>query len=329
LLLRRAVGASKDLDGLFRAICRDVGVFSSRLLVLPGLRSPATARWWRPVILLPEVCEALGPSPQVADVLYHELIHVTRRDYLWAGVSDFICRLLFFHPVVWQARNRLRLEGELACDRAVVDARPGQRADYADSLAYFVRLRMLQEGFSVGVDFAASNSTLGIRIRTILAPPQPPPWWKRASQAAAAIALFAATGVVLPALNILVDFARPDLVAAASRVQPLPTAAAAHRRPARRASVPAAETSTDASGRDSLTGLRVQPFVRETPAYTLTASASSRLDSEPDEVDRTGWRDSGPPVRTVSGVVLGTIRQIPIGSRAPRGRDRDHDGDEH
>jgi hypothetical protein len=143
---------------------------------------------------------------------------------------------------------------------------------------------------------------------------------------AAALALFAVTGLVLPGLNVLVDFARPDLVEAAFQPRPLP-APAKHHRTARHVSAPAVQASVQTPGQDSLTSLRVQPFVRETPAYSLTATTYSRPDAEPDDVDRPGWIDSGPSVRTVTGIVLGTIRQIPIGSRAPRGRDRDHDGD--
>jgi hypothetical protein len=60
----------------------------------------------------------------------------------------------------------------------------------------------------------------------------------------------------------------------------------------------------------------------------MTATANSHPDAEPGEMDRGGWKDSGPPVRTVSSVVFATVRQIPVG-RIPRGRDRDHDGDDH
>jgi beta-lactamase regulating signal transducer with metallopeptidase domain len=105
LLLRRAMEPSAALAGLFRETCRDFAVSRARLVVLPGLRSPATACWWNPRILLPEGCEELGPTPQVADVLAHELVHVARRIYFWAGVSDLVSRLLFFHPAVWSARK--------------------------------------------------------------------------------------------------------------------------------------------------------------------------------------------------------------------------------
>jgi hypothetical protein len=239
-------------------------------------------------------------------------------------MSDLICRLLFFHPVVWQARKHLRLEGELACDRAVVEARPGQRADYADSLAYFVRLRMLQEGISLGVDFAASSSALGVRIRNILEPPQPLPWWKRTSQAVAALALVTATALVIPALNVLLDFARPNLVEACSQAQAMPATRATPHRTIRHAATVAAQQP--ARQEDSLTKLRVQPPIRETSAYTFAASAYNRPDAAPYDVNRTGWSDSGRPVQTVTSVVFTTIRQIPLG-RAPHSRDKDHDGD--
>jgi hypothetical protein len=185
---------------------------------------------------------------------------------------------------------------------------------------------MLQDGISVGVDFAASSSTLGIRIRTILDLPQPLPWWKRVSRAVAAMALVTATALLVPALNVLLDFARPNLVQAASQPQTSPSAPPARRHTARRpSSIPAA---TSPANQDSLTSLRARPSVRETPVYPLTASAYSRPDAELDDKDKTGWTPPGPPVRTVSSVILTNIPQIPVG-RYPRGRDRDHDGDEH
>ncbi len=326
LLLRRGIEPSQGLAGLFQETSRHFKLSRSRLLVLPGLRSPATACWWNPRVLLPEVCEELGPTPQVADVLYHELVHVARRDYLWSGLSDLICRILFFHPAAWQARKQLRLQGELACDLAVVNARPEHRADYADSLAYFVRLRMLEEGVSLGVDFAAPLSTLGLRIRTILATPQTQPWWKRISRVAAALALVAAVGVVSPALTILLDFARsaPIVAAAAASAVHTPVhAVAAHHRVAHHAFSLSTAEQPQNEDQDSLTGLRVRPPLKETSIYRLTASDNNRPDADPSE-EKLGWNEPAPAVRTVSGTVLATASQIPI-NRVPRGRDHDRD----
>ncbi|HET9790772.1 MAG TPA: M56 family metallopeptidase, partial [Candidatus Angelobacter sp.] len=86
---------------------------------------------------------------------------------------------LFFHPAVWSARKKMRLERELACDRAVVEACPDHRADYAASLAQFVRLSFRTSSPSHHVQFAAPSSLLGKRIRTILFDADTGPGWNR------------------------------------------------------------------------------------------------------------------------------------------------------
>ena len=209
-----ALSLRLQLQALFGNLCRDFGVRRCSLVVLPGMISPATAYWWRPRILIPQICQHMDDYSQLADILSHELTHIVRRDYLWALVSDVFCTLLFFHPAAWQARKNMRRERELACDRAVVQARPEHRADYATSLARFVRLRMLQQVASYGVDFASSPSLLGLRIRCILAEPVKTPLWKKLAAAIACFAFILMFGVMCPALSVLMDFAgQPQTVA--------------------------------------------------------------------------------------------------------------------
>jgi D-alanyl-D-alanine endopeptidase (penicillin-binding protein 7) len=328
LLLRYTIDASSALNGLFLNISRDMRLAKSRisrtrLLVLPGLKSPATAGWWNPRILLPEVCEQIGPTPQVADVLCHELVHVARRDYLWAGLSDLICCLLFFHPAVWKGRKMMALQSELACDLAVLETRPGDRADYADSLTYFVRLRMLQEGFSMGVDFAASTS-LGLRVRTILTTPKPVAWWKVCSRGAAGLALMAAFSVLVPTIALSVDFAGP-LVERMPNQSPV-QAVAQHSRSSRH--TPRHATSSE-TPKDSLTTLRTRSYVPETPAYTMTSSSNSAAVStgySSADQESAPWRENRPAVQhpSVSSVVRSTLGEIATrGIHVGRGRDRD------
>jgi hypothetical protein len=328
LLMRHTIDASPALNGLFLDISRDMGISHSRssrtrLLLLPGLKSPATAGWWNPRILLPEICEQIGPTPQVADVLCHELTHVGRRDYLWAGLSDLICCVLFFHPAVWKGRKAMALQGELACDLAVLETRSGDRADYADSLTYFVRLRMLQEGFSLGIDFAASSS-LGLRVRTILTTPKPMAWWKGCSRAAAGLTLVAAFGFVAPCIAFSVGFAEPFVERMPN--QSPKQAAAGHYRNARHAQLRAPSSDTP---KDSLTTLRTRSYVPETPVYTMTSSSNSAAgstESSATEPESTPWRENRPAVQhpSVSSVVRSTLGEIAArGIHVGRGRDRD------
>ena len=328
LLLRHTIDASPALNGLFLDISRDMRQAKSRLsrtrlLVLPGLKSPATAGWWNPRILLPEICEQIGPTPQVADVLCHELVHVARRDYLWAGLSDLICCLLFFHPAAWKARKAMVLQGELACDLAVLQTRRGDRADYADSLTYFVRLRMLQEGFSLGIDFAASTS-LGLRVRTILTTPKPVAWWKGYSRAAAGLALVAAFGFLAPTIALSVGFAEP---LGERMPNPLPVQAAAGHSSSSRHTTH--RLTPQDMPKDSLTTLHTRPYVPETPVYTMTSSSNSAAasaGSSTAEQESSPWRENQPTVQhpSVSSVVRATLGEIATrGIHVGRGRDRD------
>ena len=320
LLLRRTVEPSNELKELFYEICRSMGISRARLLMLPGLKSPATAGWWNACVLLPEVCEELGATPQVGDVLCHELIHVERRDYFWSGLGNLACCLLFFHPFVWMARARMVMQGELACDEGVLNTRHADRADYAESLAYFVRLRMLQEGFFVGVDFAAS-AAVGLRIRMILTAPIQLPWWKRTSRAAAAMALVAAMATLVPALTILFHFSQSDELQTSGPPATQSAGIRAHR--PHHTQNPAAMQQ---QSQDTLTSMRVKQYVPETPVYTMTSSTRPSGSGEVDR-DAPAWRESSQPVRlpSISSVVVSTVSRIPIPTR----RGHDHDSDDH
>jgi beta-lactamase regulating signal transducer with metallopeptidase domain len=322
VLLSHAIEPSAPLNALFADSdgmhLSEARISRTRLLVLPGLKSPATAGFWNPRILLPEICEQIGPTPQVADVLCHELVHVARRDYLWAGLSDLICCLLFFHPATWKARKAMALQAELACDLAVLETRAGDRADYADSLTYFVRLRMLQEGFSLGVDFAASTS-LGLRIRTILTTPEPVAWWKACWRAAAGLSLIATVGVLAPFMGLSLGFALPIVEHVSNQPSQQFVATRLHNARHVRATTP--ETP-----KDSLTNLPTQRYVPETPAYTMTSSSNSSVVSAGSEQESPAWQESQPITHppSVSSVIRTTLGEIAArGTRAGRGHDRD------
>jgi hypothetical protein len=294
--------------------------------------SPATAYWWRPRILIPQICQQMDDYSQLADILSHELTHIVRRDYLWALISDVFCTLLFFHPAAWQARKNMRRERELACDRAVVQARPEHRADYATSLARFVRLRMLQQVASYGVDFASSPSLLGLRIRCILAEPVKTPLWRKLAAASACVVFILMFGVMCPALSVLMDFAgQPQTVAdAVSSVSAQPVKHQAAHKPKLMAKA-AAEAETGASQYpDDLTPLRVGRWIPESSVYRFTANPPSTGSGEYQQTDKPAWHDSSPASPTyeppsVRSVVLSTIGGIAVerGEHGGHGRDRD------
>jgi len=216
-LLKQGRQPSTELEEVFRAVCSDLNVRRCRVIILPQASSPATVYWWTPRVVLPEVCEDLVSTPQLKNVLRHELVHTLRCDYLWATLGNVLCAILFFHPAVWQARKQLIMQRELACDLAVVEATPEERADYAHTLTQFVRLLMLRQGPKLGVDFAAAPSLLGTRIRCILAGPPLHSRWKKLVADAGFVACIILFASASPALSISFEFARPMLLKANSQ----------------------------------------------------------------------------------------------------------------
>jgi beta-lactamase regulating signal transducer with metallopeptidase domain len=332
LVVNHGIHATPALQSLFAGLCHDFGVRRCSLVVLPSMISPATAYWWRPRILLPDICQHMEQHSALADILSHELTHIVRRDYLWALISDVFCTLLFFHPAAWQARKNMRRERELACDRAVVQARPEHRADYATSLARFVRLRMLQQVASYGVDFASSPSLLGLRIRCILSEPVKTPLWRSISSAVGCLVFIVMFGVACPALSVLMDFAgQPQTVADAVSSASAQNAKhqAAHK-PKLMAKAPSENDQGSYQYRDNLTSLRVSRSLPETSAYRFTSSPPSGGSGEYLHSEKPAWHDSSPgspsyEPPTVRSVLLSTIGGIAVehGEHGGRGRDRD------
>jgi TonB family protein len=82
-------------------------------------RGPVTFGWLKPVVLLPE--RFLGFEPELQEaVLCHELLHVQRRDWLFAVGEECIRALLWFHPAVWWLIGRIHLVREQVVDREAI-----------------------------------------------------------------------------------------------------------------------------------------------------------------------------------------------------------------
>jgi beta-lactamase regulating signal transducer with metallopeptidase domain len=336
VLLRLAAPASPELTERVNVLCSELRVKHCRVLLLPALISPGTVYWRNPCILLPEGCSE-APDAGLADVLRHELVHILRRDYLFSVISDAISALLFFHPGAWWARKRMRLERELACDQAVVKARPEHRADYADNLARFMRLRLIAaQQPSPGIDFADSASLLGTRIRSILAEPRKTPLWRSLSTAAAGLLFVICFARLAPALSVELDLMATSRRETATRLPlkvahstaPLPRAARHVPRTASSRSVPMGTESAQEYP-DNLTTLRVhEPTVSDSTFAPADASGD----------DSSGIADSSLPLwaegssgtrrpsasSTVREVILATAGGIALGEHGEHSEHGSH-----
>jgi len=109
----------------------DVGT-RARLLVSGRVEGPLTFGWRDPVVLLPVGILELDPEAQ-RGILCHELLHVRRRDWLWALFEEAVRALLWFHPAVWMLLARIALSREQVVDREVV-RRTVSRRTYLEAL---------------------------------------------------------------------------------------------------------------------------------------------------------------------------------------------------
>jgi TonB family protein len=86
-------------------------------------------------ILLPaDFMQRFGDTATRRLILNHELTHVRRGDAWWSLAMEIVSSLLWFHPLMWVARSRFRLDQELACDAASLRALPGHATHYARTL---------------------------------------------------------------------------------------------------------------------------------------------------------------------------------------------------
>jgi beta-lactamase regulating signal transducer with metallopeptidase domain len=334
--LRQAVSkarpVSSQLDRTFEDQCYRLGISRCRVLELPGLSSPGTAYIWKPVVLLPEDLDFYLDGEQLLDVLYHELMHVRRLDFLWGTLADIVSCLLFFHPAVWLALRNLGRERELACDGAVMELRSGRRADYASCLARLARRRVLGRQLDPPSHLALLNSFLAFRVQTLLAEN---PRRSRGMQSAAVSASLAALLVFFAgwsSLSLAIELA-PPVPVSARLVAKSGHSAVSQKRVSRGGE----STARSVESKQPLSATTAAPGIPSEPeVVSLQVSSSGNRDSWivspqvesgealPETHDRSTWDEApasnpviGPPSwqRKVMDAAIGALGRVSQGRR--------------
>jgi TonB family protein len=105
---------------------------SARFLSSPRIDGPVTFGWRDPVIFLPAGFAAL-PEQERQGIVWHELLHVRRRDWPFALGEELLRSLFWFHPGLRLLLSRIELAREQVIDREVV-RRTGARRPYLKAL---------------------------------------------------------------------------------------------------------------------------------------------------------------------------------------------------
>jgi bla regulator protein BlaR1 len=151
-----------------------------RLRVVDALASPATAGWWRPVVLVPASLVSGMPPQLLEALLAHELAHIRRCDYLVNLVQSVIETILFYHPAVWWISHRVRVEREQIADD-IAARQLGEPRRLALALSELERLQFSTHQLAQ----AANGGDLMSRIKRLVRPDTQATNWKAAVPAIA------------------------------------------------------------------------------------------------------------------------------------------------
>jgi bla regulator protein blaR1 len=100
------------------------------------VKVPVTIGVLKPVILLPLGLLLQLPAGQIDTILWHELAHIYRRDYLINILQEIVEVVFFFNPALLWLSALIREEREACCDDLVL-ANVSQKGNYLQALLSF------------------------------------------------------------------------------------------------------------------------------------------------------------------------------------------------
>lgn len=105
----------------------------------PAVRSPSLFGFIRPRLLLPTGLTESFTLPELRYVFLHELGHVKRGDIPMNWLIMVPLILHWFNPLVWYAVNRMRVDGEVACDALALSyAQETEKQPYGQTIIKLV-----------------------------------------------------------------------------------------------------------------------------------------------------------------------------------------------
>lgn len=137
-IVRRATPLDgRDWSGPLYELADRLGIDRTpRIVRSDEVKMPFAAGLVTPTIVLPAESDGWDDERRQA-VLMHELAHIRRNDLLGHTLGRIACAIYWFHPLVWRAARRLRIESERACDDLALMC--GLRAsNYAEHLLEIV-----------------------------------------------------------------------------------------------------------------------------------------------------------------------------------------------
>lgn len=160
-------------QGRLRGIGQQLGIRKRVHLAESHLvKEPITFGFLRPVVLFPIGLVNALPQQEVEAILWHELAHIKRHDYLFNLIQSLLETLFFYHPILWLLSKEIREVREECCDDLVLK-KGVKPMVYAESLLHLARLINAQNNQFV-MSTNSLNSAISTRIKRLFSPTSTP-----------------------------------------------------------------------------------------------------------------------------------------------------------
>jgi len=129
------------------------------------VKVPVTLGHLRPIILLPVGIILQLSREQIESIIWHELAHIARRDYLVGILQSILETLFFFNPAIWWLSTLIREEREACCDDIVL-AHVTHKRPYLEALVAFQNAGGVSGGLAIGL--SSGRNRLLDRLKRIV-----------------------------------------------------------------------------------------------------------------------------------------------------------------
>jgi len=157
--LKRLASTGVAVDAPHAAIARQIadslGLATPRVTRCDRIGIPLAWGIRRAHVLLPRGSRD-WPEERVWAVFAHEMAHISRGDWIVHLLAEIVCRMYWFHPLFWTARNRLSRDSERAADDIVIGL-GASGPEYASHLIEIVRAARSDGGLAATVAMARSS----------------------------------------------------------------------------------------------------------------------------------------------------------------------------
>jgi bla regulator protein BlaR1 len=156
---------SEEFKHKIELFSRQIGIRQSiRLMQSELVKVPVVVGWLKPLILLPIGIITQLPAEQLDSILWHEMAHIRRRDYLVNILQAVVEAVFFFNPGLLWLSSLIRAEREACCDDLVI-ARMNKKANYLEALLSFGFGEFQDTGLAMGI---GSGNHLRDRLKRII-----------------------------------------------------------------------------------------------------------------------------------------------------------------